>query len=159
VGKEDGRPLSLHFVVDPDASMIGKWHEINSLSKNSSRSRSEPGLHPVAGELGSRKDRIGAIEHGLAMLRAKGAEVDQEKRAYSGLGGQLSNWRDEAVTRLSDECRVIIQSRAFRRQHADPQDVVCIAGTRLAIRACDMTSALFDSAPREDKGLSRRGRA
>jgi hypothetical protein len=90
VGEEDGRSLSLHFVIDPDTLMIGKWHEITSL-QNGSRSRSEPGLHPAAGELGSSKDRIGAIDHGLTMLRAKRGEVNQDKTAYLGLGGQLSN--------------------------------------------------------------------
>jgi len=71
MGEEDRRSLSFYFVVDPDTSMIGKWHQITSSSINSSRSRSERGLHPVAGELGSSKDRIGAIEHGLTMLRLK----------------------------------------------------------------------------------------
>ena len=99
-----------------------------------------------------RKDRIGAIEHGLTMLRAKRAEVNPDKTAYLGLGGQLSNRRDVAVTDLSGEFRVIIQSRAFRKQHVDPPDVVCIAGTRLAIGACDMAAELFDSGSKRSPG-------
>jgi hypothetical protein len=78
--------------------------------------------------------------------------VNQDKTAYLGLGGQLSNWRDVAVTDLSGEFRAIIQSRAFRKQHVDPPGVVCIAGTRLAIRACDMASALFDSGAKRSQG-------
>jgi len=86
------------------------------------------------------------------MLRAKRAEVNQDKTAYLGLGGQLSNWRDLAVTDLSGEFRVIVQSRAFRKQHVDPPHVVCIAGTRLAICACDMASALFDPGSKRSQG-------
>jgi hypothetical protein len=86
------------------------------------------------------------------MLRAKGTEVDQDKTADPGLGGQLSNWRDVAVTDLSGEFRAIIQSRAFRKQHVDPLDVFCMAGTRRAIRACDMASALFDSGSKRSPG-------
>ena len=86
------------------------------------------------------------------MLRAQRAEVNQDKTAYLGLGGQLSNRRDVAVTDLSGEFRVIIQSRAFRKQHVDPPGVVCIAGTRRAIRACDMASALFDPGARRSQG-------
>jgi hypothetical protein len=78
--------------------------------------------------------------------------VNQDKTAYLGLGGQLSNWRDVAVTDLSGEFRVIIQSRAFRKQHVDPPHVVCIAGTRLAICACDMASALFDPGSKRSQG-------
>jgi hypothetical protein len=152
VGEEDGRSLSLHFVVDPDTLMVGIGHEITSLSANSSRPKSELDLYPVAGELGSRKDRIGVIEHGLTMLRAKRAEVNQDKTAYLGLGGQLSNRRDVAVTDLSGEFRVIIQSRAFTKQHVGPSDVVCIAGTRLTICACDMAAGLFDSGSKRSQG-------
>jgi hypothetical protein len=122
------------------------------LSKNGSRSGSELGLHPVAGEFDSRKDRIGAIKHGLALLQAKRAEVNQDKTAYLGLGGQLSNWRDVAVTDLSGQFRIIIQSRAFRKQHADPPDVFCMAGTRLGIGVCAMVSALFDPGAKRSQG-------
>jgi hypothetical protein len=66
VGEDDGRSLSYHFLVDPETLMIGKWHEIASFL-NHYRSRSEFDLHPVAGELGLRKARIGTIEHGLTM--------------------------------------------------------------------------------------------
>ena len=86
------------------------------------------------------------------MLRAKRAEVNQGKTAHLGLGGQLSNWRDVAVTDLPGEFRAIIQGRAFRKQHVDPPGIVCIAGTRRAIRACDMASALFDSGAKRSPG-------
>jgi hypothetical protein len=86
------------------------------------------------------------------MLRAKRAEVNQGKTAYLGLGGQLSHWRDVAVTDLLGEFRAIIQSRAFRKQHVDAPDVVCLAGTRLAMRACDMASAWFDSGSKRSQG-------
>lgn len=120
--------------------------------KDGPRPRSELNLHPVAGELGSRQGRIGAIEHGFTMLRAKRAEVNQDKTAYLGLGSQLSYWRDVAVTDLSDEFRAIIQIRAFRKQHVAPPDVVCIAGTRLALRAWDMATGLFDSGSKRSQG-------
>ena len=86
------------------------------------------------------------------MLRAKRAEVNQDETANIGLGGQLSNWRDVAVTDLPGEFRAIIQSRAFRKQHVDPPGVVCIAGPRLAIRACDMAAGLFDSGSKRSQG-------
>ena len=86
------------------------------------------------------------------MLRAKRGEVNQDKTAYLGLGGQLSNWRDVAVTDLSGEFRAITQSRVFRKQHVDPPDVVCIAGTRLAICAFGMAAGLFDSGSKRSPG-------
>lgn len=86
------------------------------------------------------------------MLRVRSAEVNQDKTAYLGLGCQLSNSRDVAMPDLSGGFRVIIQSRAFRKQHVDPPGVVCIAGTRLAIRACDMASALFDPGSNRSPG-------
>jgi hypothetical protein len=86
------------------------------------------------------------------VLWAKSAEVDQNQTANSGLGGQLGNWRDVAVTDLSGEFRAIIQSRAFRKQHLDSPHVVCIAGTRLAICAWDMTRALFDPGSKRSPG-------
>jgi phage terminase large subunit-like protein len=78
-------------------------------------------LHLIVGGRGSTKDRTGVIEHGLTMLRAKRAEVNQDKTANLGLGSRLSNWRDVVVNDLSGEFRAIIQSRTFRKQHVAPR--------------------------------------
>ena len=78
--------------------------------------------------------------------------MNKDKTAYLGLGGQLSNWRDVAMTNPSGEFRIIVRTGAFMKQNVNPPDVVCVAGTRLAIRACDMASWLFDSGSRRSQG-------